>query len=65
MLGLCSSKEISFDKKQALIQQVIGDDKSDESEDAKLRCKASMPDPKIKEQVWAAMTDTNSKQSNA
>ena len=45
------------------MKTVLGDDKSDEVTEAKLSCIASIPDIKIKEEVWADIMDKNSKHS--
>jgi len=36
---------------------VVGDDKSDLAEETRLGCIASIPDPKVKLQVWNEFTD--------
>ena len=42
---------------------MVGDDKSDIAEETRLGCIASIPDPKMKEQVWNEFTDPHSPRS--
>lgn len=42
---------------------MLGDDKSDIAEETRLGCLASIPDPKMKEQIWKEFTDPNSGRS--
>lgn len=60
---LCSSMYVPMQKKEELLKQVLGDDKSDIAEETRLGCRASLPDPKVKEEVWKEFTDPNSKRS--
>jgi hypothetical protein len=43
-----------------MLKTVVGEDKSDIAENIRLGCKASLPDPKIKEEVWNEFTDPHS-----
>ena len=63
LIGLCSSSAITFDKKQELLKTVVGDDKSDLGNLARLRCYAALPDASVKEQVWNEITNSSSKLS--
>lgn len=60
---LCTSKNISFEKKNEMLSKVLAEDKSDLAQQIKLACFAGMPDPKMKEQVWKEFTDPKSKLS--
>jgi hypothetical protein len=61
--------EISTETKMALMEEVIGDDKSDLAENARITCMACLPDVEGKATTWASITDPNSgdslKESNA
>jgi hypothetical protein len=50
--GLCSLSTVQQDAKMSLLQQTIGDDKSDESMDTRIFCLAAMPDAESKKQAW-------------
>lgn len=52
-----SKRSIDADEKQKLLDEVIGDDKSDVATNLKLACKASIPDKESKEKVWNDITD--------
>jgi hypothetical protein len=43
--------------KESLLGQVLGDDKSDKAKNLRLTCRATSSDPKIKEEIWDALTD--------
>lgn len=46
--GVCGQSSIQQDAKLSLLQQVLGDDKSDESVGTHMHCLAAMPDPESK-----------------
>jgi hypothetical protein len=57
---LCKSTLISSEEKQALIQKVLGEDKSDTAKRVKLTCEAALASPENKERVWNILTEENS-----
>ena len=54
------TKYVSIQEKQALLELVVGDDKSDIAINLKLTCHALTPDLNIKEEVWREITNPNS-----
>jgi hypothetical protein len=50
--GICGQSSIQQDAKLSLLQQVLGDDKSDESVGTHMHCLAAFPDPESKKQAW-------------
>jgi len=51
---------IPREKKMAMMEEVMGDEKSDLAENARLTCMACLPDAEGKAETWAAITDPNS-----
>ena len=45
------------------LEMVLGDDKSDQTENVRHTCMASLPSETVKERVWAEITDPNSTDS--
>ena len=54
--GLCPIRDATLlpeKKKQDLIQQVLGDDKTDLAEEVRIYCQAASPDELAKKRAWA------------
>lgn len=60
---LFKSPEFDSEFKHELLEKTIGEDKSDIAANTRAVCRASLPDPEIKAQVWAEITDTSSTES--
>ena len=54
---------LSLEEKQELLNQTLGDDRSDLSENCRATCESSLPDPEIKARVWAEVTDPSNTDS--
>lgn len=50
--GLCSMSSVQQVAKLSLMQQILGDDKSDEAVQTRIYCLAAMPDPESKKDAW-------------
>lgn len=50
--GICGKSIVQPTAKMSLLQQVLGDDKSDESIQTHIYCIAAMPDPESKKEAW-------------
>lgn len=50
--GLCGLSSIQQVAKLSLMQQILGDDQSDESIETRIFCLAAMPDPESKKRAW-------------
>jgi len=50
--GLCGISSVQQDAKLSLMQQILGDDQSDESIEVRIFCLAAMPDPESKKKAW-------------
>lgn len=57
------SKSFSVEQKNAKLEKVIGDDKTDVAENTRAKCYAGLPDAEVKAKVWAEITDPHSKES--
>ncbi len=61
---LYSLESISLEEKEKILnKQIELDNNSDKSIKAKLRCKASLPDKKIKEEIWEILTKKSNSDS--
>lgn len=60
---LCYSEYITTAQKNYNIEKVLKGDQSDTSEELKFKCLASIPDAKMKQQVWNDFTNPESKLS--
>ena len=54
---LCKSTQITTETKQALIEKVLGDDKSDVAKKTRLGCEASFATKENKDKLWAIFID--------
>lgn len=64
MLSLCKSAHINPGEKVALVDQYLGKDLSDSAIENSYQCKASYPDPKVKEEVWQKIIESKSSLSH-
>lgn len=49
--------------KMKLLEEILGDEKSDLAINTRLTCLAGLPDANVKEDTWKAITDVNSQES--
>ena len=63
LVKLFEEPSISIELKSQLLEQTLGDDKSDLAQNTRDTCFAITADPANKAQVWAQITDVNSKES--
>lgn len=59
--GISGKSYLRQEAKMSLIQQVLGDDKSDEAQQTRIFCLASLPDAESKKQAWVQIQDPNRK----
>lgn len=57
------STAFSQEQKMDLLDLTLGEDKSDLSENCRVSCMASLPDPEVKAKIWQEITDMESKHS--
>lgn len=57
MKTLCKSTQITTETKQALIEKILGEDKSDVAKKARLGCEACFATKENKEKLWEIFTD--------
>ena len=58
-----ASPHFSTDEKKALRQKALEDDNSDAAQTVHLVCEYSLPDPELKQSLWEAITDPETKDS--
>lgn len=61
---LFKSPHMTTDEKNALLEQVVGDDKSDLAKNVTIQCGVSIPDPAAKENAWKEIVNPNSTYSD-
>jgi hypothetical protein len=59
----CKSQYLSFERVNKLLTQILGDDKSNLANEARLGCFAALPDQKVKQGVWVNLINPKSKMS--
>jgi len=58
--GIFSISSIQQDAKFSLLQQTLGDDNSDESQETRIYCLAALPDAESKKQAWNKIQNRDS-----
>lgn len=61
---LSKSAHMTTDEKKALLEQVVGDDKSDLAKNVRIQCETSIPDADVKEKAWNEIVNPNSTYSD-
>jgi hypothetical protein len=56
LITICRSDHYGRQYKDSMIQQLLGDDKSDTAMATKLTCEAAMPDKEQKMKIWHQLT---------
>ena len=55
--------EVALDAKMSMLNETMGDDKTDLAVNARAKCMAALPDAESKAKTWAELTDGQSKDS--
>lgn len=58
------SRIFDLETKMALLEETLGDDKSDLASNCRTSCLAGLPDPEVKARIWSEITDPNNSDSN-